>query len=185
MAGRGEEGGIEAASSRPTSTGNHASTEAQKDLGVEYIRALRWEMNRPYTVAFNQTLTLMGFMVQTRYSAVINNWGHFEMVSKEVQARIFSTIMQGLSVLIQNTSMGYEDMLYFIKAFYPEGPVQTKEQLKAAMTEMLKDHTLQLKGGDVYGETDDDLAEGDGDAMRAGCNLTRKIGIYMLNHKKR
>ena len=139
-------------------TGNHASTETQKDLGVEYIRALRREMNRPYTVAFNQTLTLMGFMEQNRYSEVLNDWGNFEMVSKQVQAQIFSTFMQGLSVLIQNASMGYEDMLYFIKAFYPEGPVQTKEQLKEAMAEMMVDHTLQLKGGDVYGETDDDLA---------------------------
>jgi hypothetical protein len=142
-------------------TGNHASTETQKDLGVEYIRALRRELNRPYTVAFNQTLTIMGFMEQTRYTEVINEWGHFEMVSKEVQARIFSTVMQGLSVLIQNASMGYDDMLYFIKAFYPEGPVQTREQLKEAMAEMMKDHTLQLKGGDVYSETDDDLADGD------------------------
>jgi hypothetical protein len=92
---------------------------------------------------------------------VINDWGHFEMVSKEVQARIFSTFMQGLSLLIQNASMGYDDMLYFIKSFYPEGPVQTKEQLKEAMAEMLKDHTLPLRGGDVYGESDDGLADGD------------------------
>jgi hypothetical protein len=103
----------------------------------------------------------MGFMEQTRYSEVINKWGHFEMVSKEVQARIFSTFMQGLSLLIQNASMGYDDMLYFIKAFYPEGPVQTREQLKKATTEMMKDHTLQLKGGDVYEETDDDMAASD------------------------
>jgi hypothetical protein len=142
-------------------TGNHASTDTQKDLGVEYIRSLRREMNRPYTVAFNQSLTIMGAMENTRYSEVVNEWGHFEMVSREVQARIFSTFMQGLSLLIQNASMGYDDMLYFIKAFYPEGPVQTREQLKEAMTEMMKDHTLLLKGGDVYDETDDDLAAGD------------------------
>jgi hypothetical protein len=142
-------------------TGNHASTETQKDLGVENIKALQREMNRPYTVAFNQTLTIMGFMEQTRYSEVLNDWGHFEMVSKEVQARIFSTFMQGLSLLIQNASMGYDDMLYFIKAFYPEGPVQTREQLKESMTEMAKDHTLQLKGGDVYDETDEDMAAAD------------------------
>jgi hypothetical protein len=100
----------------------------------------------------------MGFMEQSRYSEVINDWGHFEMVSKEVQARIFSTFMQGLSLLIQNASMGYDDMLYFIKAFYPEGPVQTREQLKEAMAEMMTDHTLPLKGADVYDETDEDMA---------------------------
>jgi hypothetical protein len=119
-------------------------------------------MNRAYTVAFNQTLTIMGFMEQTRYAAVINDWGHFEMVSKEVQARIFSTFMQGLSLLIQNASMGYDDMLYFIKSFYPEGPVQTKEQLKEAMAEMLKDHTLHLSGS-VYDETDISQVKGEGD----------------------
>jgi hypothetical protein len=161
-------------------TGNHASTDTQKDLGVENINALRRELNRPYSIAFNQTLTLMGFMEQTRYSEVVNDWGHFEMVSKDVQARIFSTFMQGLSLLIQNASMGYDDMLYFIKAFYPEGPVQTREQLKEAMAEMMTDHTLPLKGGDVYDETDEDMAgaeeppvdeagddseEGDGDEL--------------------
>jgi hypothetical protein len=118
-------------------------------------------MNRPYTMAFNQSLTIMGFMENTRYSEVLNDWDHFEMVSKEVQARIFSTFMQGLNILIQSAAMGYDDMLYFIKAFYPEGPVQTREQLKENMTELMQDHTLLLKGGDVYSETDDDLAAGD------------------------
>jgi hypothetical protein len=161
-------------------TGNHASTETQKDLGVENIKALQREMNRAYTTAFNQTLTIMGFMEQSRYSEVVNEWGHFEMVSKQVQAQIFSTFMQGLSLLIQNASLGYDDMLYFIKAFYPEGPVQTREQLKEAMAEMMKDHTVHLKGGDASDETDkelsgeeeppvdeggDDSKEGDGDDL--------------------
>jgi hypothetical protein len=142
-------------------TGNHASTETQKDLGVEYILSLRREMNRPYSVAFNQTLTIMGFMEQSRYSEVINEWDHFEMVSKEVQVKNFLAFMQGLGLLIQNASMGYDDMLYFVKKFYPASPVQTREQLKEGMAEIMTDHTLLLKGGDVYDETDEDMAAGE------------------------
>jgi len=157
-------------------TGNHASTETQKDLGIEYIRGLRRELNRPFTQLFNQTLTIRGFMEQTRYSEVENNWDQFEMVSKEVQARIFQMFTQGLGSIINNASMGYDDIKYFIDKFYPDMPERTRDKIKADMIEMRK-HNLALKG-DAYmdleaqydeGKQDEpeggDSSEGDGDDM--------------------
>ena len=162
-------------------TGNHASTETQKDLGISYIHDLRRELNRAFTQLFNQTLTIKGFMEQTSYSEVRNGWDQFEMVSKEVQARIFQLFTQGLGTIIQNASMGYDDIKYFIDKFYPDMPERTRKKIKDGMYEMLKDHTLHLKG-DVYDSADtnadnepapdsdkkpegDDSTEGDGDDL--------------------
>ena len=140
-------------------TGNHASTETQKDLGIAYINDLRRELNRSFTQLFNQTLTLKGFMEQTRYSEVQNNWDQFELVSKEVQAKIFQMFTQGLGFIIQNAAMGYDDIKYFIDKFYPDMPERGRNKIKEGMSEMLQGHTLHLKG-DVYDARDDDAASG-------------------------
>ena len=160
-------------------TGNHASTDTQKDLGIAYINDLRRELNRAYTQLFNQSLTIKGFMEQTRYSEVTNDWDQFEMVSKEVQAKIFSMFTQGLGTIIQNASMSYDDIKYFIDKFYPDMPERTRKIIKEGMKELLTDHTLQLKG-DLYDHLDDtepdtpkdetepdaeDSTEGDGDDL--------------------
>jgi hypothetical protein len=161
-------------------TGNHASTDTQKDLGIAYIHDLRRELNRAYTLMFNQSLTIKGYMEQTRYGEVKNGWDQFEMVSKQVQARIFQMFTQGLGAIIQSASMGYDDIKYFIDKFYPDMPERTRSKIKDGMFELLKDHTLQLKG-DLYDykdivatektlddETepkDDDSTEGDGDDL--------------------
>jgi len=160
-------------------TGNHASTDVQKDLGISYINDLRRELNKAYTQLFNQSLTIKGFMEQTRYSEVTNDWDQFEMVSKEVQARIFQTFTQGLGTIIQNASMGYDDIKYFVDKFYPDMPERNRNKIKDDMFELLKNHTLQLKG-DIYDHLDttepdepkdepepaaDDSTEGDGDDL--------------------
>jgi hypothetical protein len=144
-------------------TGNHASTDIQKDLGIASIHALRRELNRAYNQLFNQTLTIKGFLEQTRYTEVKSGWDQFELVSKEAQARIFQLFTQGIGAIIQNAGGSYDDIKYFFDKFYPDMPERTRKKLKDGMFELLKDHTLQLKG-DVYGETDDSVAgEGDGD----------------------
>ncbi|MCL2093017.1 MAG: hypothetical protein FWH12_02375 [Treponema sp.] len=162
-------------------TGNHASTETQKDLGISYIHGKRRELNRAFTLLFNQSLTIKAFMEQTRYTEVQNDWDQFEMVSKEVQARIFTMFTQALGSIITNASMGYDDIQYFIDKFYPDLPDRTRNRLKENMTELMMDHTLILKG-DTYGGIDEedepepqdepegepraeDSTEGDGDDM--------------------
>jgi len=165
-------------------TGNHASTDTQKDLGISYIHNLRREMNRAFTLMFNQTLTIKGFMEQTSYGEVRNDWDQFEMVSKEVQAKIFNMFTQGLGSIIQSAAMGYDDIKYFIDKFYPDMPERSRNKIKDGMYEMLTDHTLHLKG-DMYdardetaadeAEADDDIGgqaedstEGDGDDLDDG-----------------
>jgi hypothetical protein len=139
-------------------TGNHASTDTQKDLGIACIHDLRRELNRAYTLMFNQSLTIKGYMEQTRYSEVKNDWDQFEMVSKDVQARIFQMFTQGLNTIIQSASMGYNDIKYFIDKFYPDMPERSISKIKNGMFELLKDHTLQLKG-DIYDYKDDASTE--------------------------
>ena len=134
-------------------TGNHASTDTQKDLGIAYIHGLRRELNRSFALLFNQTLTIKGFMEQTRYSEASNDWDQFEMVSKEVQARIFQMFTQGLGAIINNASMGYDDIKYFIDKFYPDMPERNRNKIKGGMHELLTKHTLHLRG-DVYSVMD-------------------------------
>jgi len=163
-------------------TGNHASTDAQKDLGISYIHGLRRELDRSFTQLFNQTLTIRGFMEQTRYGAAENGWDQFEMVSKKTLAQIFSMFTQGLGRIINDASMGYDDVKYFIDKFYPDMPERTRGKIKAGMFEMLKSQTLPMKG-DLYtaaegkdeaepgGEDeadDDDSADEDGDDLDDG-----------------
>jgi|GEM_PF-1021843 len=158
-------------------TGNHASTDVQKDLGVEYVHGLRRELNRAFTQLFNQTLTIRGFMEQTRYGEVRCEWDRFEMVSKETMAKIFGMFTQGLGRIINDASMGYDDVKYFIDKFYPDMPERTRDRIKADMFEMLKGQTLPLKG-DLYTDAEartatdhakdpdsDDSTEGDGDDL--------------------
>lgn len=160
-------------------TGNHASTDTQKDLGIAYIHGLRRELNRAFSQLFNQSLTIKGYMEQTSYSEIANDWDQFEMVSKEVQAKIFQMFALGIGSIIQNASMGYDDIKYFIDKFYPDMPERTRNKIKAGMFEMLTDHTFHLKG-DVYDSSDagnnpdadaenppsgDKSTEGDGDEL--------------------
>jgi len=159
-------------------TGNHASTDVQKDLGVEYVHGLRRELNRAYTQLFNQTLTIRGFMEQTRYGEVRCEWDQFEMVSKETMGKIFNMFTQGLGRIINDASMGYDDVKYFIDKFYPDMPERTRDKIKADMFEMLKSQTLPMKG-DIFTaiETEEepapatdnpkagDSTEGDGDDL--------------------
>jgi len=164
-------------------TGNHASTDVQKDLGVEYIHGLRRELNRAFTQLFNQTLTLRGFMEQTRYGEARCEWDQFEMVSKETMGKIFSMFTQSLGRIINDASMGYDDVKYFIDKFYPDMPERTRDKIKAGMFEMLKSQTLHLKGdlydaaeakaaGGIGGEKKDaehgDSSDGDGDDLDDG-----------------
>jgi hypothetical protein len=142
-------------------TGNHASTDIQKDLGISYIHDLRRELNRSYNQLFNQNLTIKGFLEQTQYTEVRNGWDQFELVSKEAQARIFQMFTAGIGAIIQNAGGSYDDIKYFFDKFYPDMPERTRKKLKDGMFELMTDHTLQLKG-DVYSETDTKVA-GEGD----------------------
>ena len=134
-------------------TGNHASTDIQKELGISYVSSLRREETRPYTVLFNQTLTIKGFIDMTRYSEVKTEWDQFEMVSKETQARIFQLYASGIQTLIQCAGFSYDDIKYFTDKFYADMPDRTREEIKEGMAEMLTDHTLHLSGS-VYDATD-------------------------------
>jgi hypothetical protein len=151
-------------------TGNHASTDIQKDLGISYIHDLRRELNRAYTQLFNQNLTIKGYLEQTQYTEVRNEWDQFELVSKEAQARIFQMFTAGIGTIIQNAGGSYDDLKYFYDKFYPDMPERTRKKLMDGMNELLTNHTLLLKG-DVYDKTDDATGAGkddDSDGDSAG-----------------
>lgn len=103
-------------------TGNHASTETQKDLAISYIHALQSEDNRAYEKLFNQSLSIIGFINGEIYKPVKMGWNQFDMTSADVKAKIFQTIASGINSLIGSAGATLEDVYYFLKKTYPDMP---------------------------------------------------------------
>jgi hypothetical protein len=116
-------------------TGNHASTDTQRDMAVQYINSLREEDNTPYERLFNQSLQIMGYVEMTQYSPVTMGWSRFDMASAETKARIFQMVASGVAQMMTSASGTLEDIYTFWKKFYPELPEQEYAQFLPGLNE--------------------------------------------------
>lgn len=122
----------------PLATGNHASTENQKDLAIQYIKELRRENEKSYETLFNDTLRIMGFIEMRNYQPVKISWNNFDMLSMDARASVFDKFMSGASKLISNAIMGHEELYYFVKEFFPDIPEKTIDEFKTGQYGMAK-----------------------------------------------
>jgi hypothetical protein len=126
----------------PLATGNAASTETQKDMAVLYIQSLRRENNNPYEKLFNQSMTIMGFINMKPYKPVKMGWDDLDMVSPEVNARIFASVSSGVAQMVTSAGGTKTDLKYFWNQFYPGLPEKTQDEFNQGLTEMAEHKAL-------------------------------------------
>lgn len=126
----------------PLATGNAASTETQKDMAVLYIQSLRREDNSPYEKAFNQSLSIMGFIALRTYQAVKMGWDDLDMVSPEIQSKIFQSVSTGIANIVTSAGGTKEDLRYFWTKFYPTLPEKKQDEFNKGITEMAEHKAL-------------------------------------------
>lgn len=117
-------------------TGNSASTDTQKNLGVAYVNSLRTEASKTYEALFNMSLTILGYINLRQYQPVTVKWNEFDMVAPEIRAQLFASVATGIGQIVQFASAGKEDILYFWKSFFPTFPQEDLEQFAAGMMDM-------------------------------------------------
>lgn len=138
-------------------TGNAASTDSQRDAAVQYVDAQRKEDNAPYDRLHNDSLEVLAFINNARYSTVTNAWDEFDMVSPLVKAQILSAVSAGIGAIVQNASGTKEDIYYFWKRFYPKLPETDIKVFTDGLTEMAKHKAFSVS--DVYSQNDAGNAE--------------------------
>jgi hypothetical protein len=133
-------------------TGNAASTDSQRDAAVQYVDAQRKEDNAPYDRLHNDSLEVLAFIDNARYTKVTNAWDEFDMVSPLVKAQILQTVSAGIGAIVQNASGTKEDIYYFWKRFYPKLPETDIKVFTDGLTEMAKHKAFSVS--DVYSQND-------------------------------
>ena len=133
-------------------TGNAASTDSQRDAAVQYVDAQRKEDNAPYDRLHNDSLEVLAFINNARYSPVVNAWDEFDMVSPLVKAQILQTVSAGIGAIVQNASGTKEDIYFFWKRFFPRLPDTDFVAFTTGLTEMAKHKAFSVS--DVYSQND-------------------------------
>ena len=103
-------------------TGNEASVAAHKDIAIQFIRGLRKEDDNPYERLFNNTLDVLSYVNMEKYTAVVNKWGQFDMLSTEARAAVLLSVSSSIEKLIGSAGATPEMIVYFWKGFFPDMP---------------------------------------------------------------
>jgi hypothetical protein len=122
----------------PLATGNHASTDEQRNLAIQYIKELRRENERSYEILFNDSLKILGYIEFRNYQPVKIAWNSLSMLSLEARVRILDTFTTAATKIIGSAILGTEELLYFIKEFFPDIPIDDAEELKKGQFDMAK-----------------------------------------------
>jgi len=122
----------------PLATGNHASTDEQRNLAIQYIKELRRENERSYELLFNDSLKILGYLDFKTYKPVKIAWNNLSMLSMEARVRILDTFTTAATKIIGSAILGREELLYFVKEFFPDIPIKDLAQFKKGQYDMAK-----------------------------------------------
>lgn len=134
-------------------TGNEASVDSHRDLAVQYVASLRDEDSSPYERLFNDSLRILSFVEQARYSPITMGWGKFEMLSTQAKAAVLQSVSTAIGTLVANASGTKDDVLYFWRMFFPDLP-ETDANKFADGIKIMAQHTAYART-DMYGQIGD------------------------------
>jgi len=117
-------------------TGNHASTEADKLLALEYAKGIRRELTKGTQELIRQSLTILAFIHFTQPPQVSIQWGNISLLSETQKAQIMGSYASAIGSLLNNRAISPEGAFYLTKELYPKFPAEDAERLMAGLNKM-------------------------------------------------
>jgi hypothetical protein len=120
----------------PLATGNHASTDEDKQLLISYVDDLRRESNRPYYDLYAASLRLLSIVRGENYKPFKMGWNKLESVSADMKSQIFARFAQALTQMSGAAAMTVGQMYKLWSLNYPETEPGTFDEFVAGITQM-------------------------------------------------
>jgi hypothetical protein len=120
----------------PLATGNHASTDEDKQLLISYVDDLRRESNRPYYDLYAASLRLLSIVRGENYKSFKMGWNKLESISADMKSQIFARFAQALTQMSGAAAMTIEQMHKLWVLNYPETEPGTFDEFVAGITQM-------------------------------------------------
>jgi len=117
-------------------TGNHASTDADKQIAIEYINCIRNELTKGTIQLVEQSLKILAFMRFTRAPEVTIQWGNLSLMSENQKAQMISTYASAINMILNNKTISDEGAFYFTKKLFPDFPAEDPKQFIAELNNM-------------------------------------------------
>jgi hypothetical protein len=120
----------------PLATGNHASTDEDKQLLISYVDDLRRESNRPYYDLYAASLRLLSIVRGENYKPFKMGWNKLESISADTKSQIFTRFAQAMTAMAGSAAMTVEQMHKLWVLNYPETEPGTFDEFVAGITKM-------------------------------------------------
>jgi len=125
-------------------TGNHASTETDVLITLEYVQGIRRELTKGVEELVNQSLKIMSFMRFTQPPKFSIQWGNLSLLSTMQKAQVMGSYASAIVPLLNNGSISSKGALFLTKLLYPEFPVEDEKSYLEGLSEMIVQHTSKL-----------------------------------------
>ena len=125
-------------------TGNHASSETDRLLALDYVRGIRRELTKGTQEIVNQSLCILAFMRFTQPPQVSIQWGNISLLSEAQKAQVMGAYAQAIVPLLGNGAISPEGAFYLTKELYPEFPAEDKDHFMAGLDEMIVKHSSKV-----------------------------------------
>lgn len=119
-------------------TGNHATTQEQREDAVSYVTNLRAQWVRPYYRMFDASLRLLSIARMEKYKPFEMRWNGLDSLSQETKAQIFLRFAQAFSQFASSSLMTKQQGYDMWKANYPELPLEDYITWEKGIEDMAK-----------------------------------------------
>ena len=117
-------------------TGNHASTETDKLLALDYIKGIRNELTKGTQELINQSLKILAFMHFTQPPQVSIRWENLSLISENQKAQLISAYSSAIVPILNNKAISNEGAFYFTKKIFPDFPAENPDQFIEGLNKM-------------------------------------------------
>ena len=135
-------------------TGNHASTETDRLIALEYIKGIRRELTKGTQQLINQSLKILAYMRYTHPPQVSIQWGNLSLMSEMQKAQVMGAYTSAIVPLLREGAVSPEGAFWFTKELYPEFPAENADHFITGLDEMLVRHASKIGQpayeGDIY-----------------------------------
>jgi len=117
-------------------SGNHADGDNQMQKGVQYVDAIRRELDDPYTDLYAASLRLLSIVRGQNFKPFKMGWNKLESISADMKSQIFARFATALTQMSGAAAMTVEQMHKLWVLNYPETEPGDFEEFVAGITKM-------------------------------------------------
>lgn len=115
----------------PMATGNHASTDINREQLVNYADSKRQSFNSAYKALFAGSLQVMSIATGQKFQDFDMRWNRVDNVSPQMRSNILRSFAQAASALVGSAACTPEQLFHLWELNFPEtNPGQYEEWLK-------------------------------------------------------